>query len=346
MKNNFLHKLFHWEYWPSYTLYWPNVPFALYNALKAKSLTFITAVNPGILNSGMGTESKFETIKIIPSEYLAETIFHEANSSIKKTIDNFNKSTLEFPVIVKPDVGFRGLLVEKVNSEVELIHFLKKYPVDILIQEFLSEENECGIFYYRYPNEEIGKITSITLKEFSHVFGDGKSTIKELIVKDKRAKLYLDIIKKNNQIDLDFVPEKNKKVNLSVIGNHSKGTKFINGNHLINSKLENSINILNSKIKGWFYGRLDIKFNSFEDLENGEFKILEINGILAEPTHIYDSSKTNYYQAVKEINNHWKKLCKIAKINHDLYGVKYANRKEIIKDLKALKKYTKTLSKL
>ena len=327
-------------------LYYPNIPFALYYAIKARSLTFITAVNPSIENSGIGTESKFKTIQLIPTEFLPKTVFHVGNSSIEKTIEEIKKQAINFPLIVKPDIGFRGLLVEKINSEEELIQFLKKYEIDILIQEFLTEKNECGIFFYRFPNQQKGNITSITLKKFLYVIGDGKSTIKQLMNSDERAKLYVEIIKKDNQIDLNFIPEKDKKLNLSVIGNHSKGTQFINGNHLITAKLEATINKLNTKIEGWYYGRLDIKYNSFEDLEKGNFKILEINGILAEPTHIYDATKTSYFKALKEIRSHWKKLYKIAKINHAIHAVSYVSPKKLIKDTVNLKKYTTKLKKI
>ena len=210
----------------------------------------------------------------------------------------------------------------------------------------MKEENECGIFYYRFPNEKKGKVTSITLKNFLTVSGDGASTITELIKVDKRAKLYLNIIKNNYQVDLNSIPNKGEKIQLSVIGNHSKGTQFINGNYLITSKLEESVHNFSAKIKGWYYGRIDLKYNSIEELENGNFKVLEINGILAEPTHIYDATKTKYFGALKEIRTHWRKLHVISKINHELNGVKYASINQLIKDLINLKKYLRNLKNI
>lgn len=326
--------------------YIPNIPFAFYHAIKAKNLVFYTAVNPTIENSGIGTESKYKTMQLIPKEYLPITIFHKANSSINETLNTVKKLNIPYPLIAKPDIGFRGLLVKKIMSENELKSYLEKYPIDILVQEFLTEKEECGIFYLRFPDNQSGKITSITLKHFLHIVGDGKHTINELIILNKRAKNYIEIIKSNATIPLDTIIKKGEKTQISYIGNHSKGTQFINGNHLISKKLEETINSLNKQIDGWFYGRVDLKYNTFEDLENGRFKILELNGILAEPTHIYDASKTNYLQALKEMRVHWKQLYKIARINHDQNNVPYRSTIGLLKDVKKLNKYTKNITKL
>ncbi len=341
-----IHKLLNWEYWPNSMFYIPNIPFAFYHAIKAKNLVFYTAVNPTIENSGIGTESKYETMQLIPEKYSPITIFHKADSDVNTTIDKVKKQQISYPLIAKPDIGFRGLLVQKIATENELMNYLKKYPIDILIQEFLTEKKECGIFYLRYPDNQSGKITSITLKDFLHIVGDGIHTLEELIKADKRAKNYIEIIKENIDFPLDKIIEKGEKIQLSDIGNHCKGTQFINGNHLISKKLEETITILNKQIDGWFYGRIDIKYNDFEDLEKGNFKILELNGILAEPTHIYDASKTNYLQALKEMRVHWKQLYKIARINHDEKNIPYRSTIGLLKDVKKLKKYTKNIVKL
>ncbi len=326
--------------------YIPNIPFAFYHAIKAKNLVFYTAVNPAIENSGIGTESKYKTMQLIPKEYLPVTLLHEANSDISESIKKIKTLNISYPLIAKPDIGFRGLLVKKIASESELKNYLKKYPIDILIQEFLTEKKECGIFYLRFPDSQNGKITSITLKNFLHIIGDGKHTLEELVLSDERAKNYVEIIKNNATIPLNTIIKKDEKVQLSDIGNHSKGTQFINGNYLISSKLEETITILNKQIDGWFYGRIDIKYNTFEDLENGKFKILELNGILAEPTHIYDASKTNYLKALKEMRVHWKELYKIARINHDKNKIPYRSTIGLLKDVKGLNKYTKSIKRL
>ena len=131
---------------------------------------------------------------------------------------------------------------------------------------------------------------------------------------------------------------------MSVIGNHSKGTQFLNGNHLICNELRNTIDLLNEQIDGWFYGRLDIKYDTFEKLKQGkDFKILEINGIISEPTHIYDPKGATYFDALKSIKKHWKMMNDIARKNHDAFDVSYPKFIPYLKEVFWLRKYSKKI---
>ena len=346
LKTSF-HKLTHWEHWPSYMFYLPNIPYSFYLAIKARNPVFFTATNPAIRNSGDGMESKYETIQMIPETYKPKTVFIKTGTAFKTILKNVQLANIEFPLIAKPDIGFRGILVQKVNSENELKKYFENNPIDIIIQEFISYPKECGIFYYRLPNEKSGTITSITLKKFLTVFGDGHKTLSQLIIADKRAYLYFDILKKIHGDNFESVPKKGEEITLTVIGNHSKGTEFIDGNHLINQQLTKVIDGISQQIEGWFYGRLDIKYESLEKLMKGErFTILEINGIISEPTHIYDSSKNSYFDAVRAIKNHWKIIYLIATKNHKQQNIAYANTVEFCKEMIVLKKYAKKLNKL
>ena len=71
----FLVKIFNYEYWPWWLFYLPMTPYWLYQAIRAKSLTFFTAVNPGIEAGGFYGEHKTEIMKHISPDYLAKTVF-------------------------------------------------------------------------------------------------------------------------------------------------------------------------------------------------------------------------------------------------------------------------------
>ncbi|PCI09431.1 MAG: D-alanine--D-alanine ligase [Flavobacteriaceae bacterium] len=341
------HKLTHWEHWPSYMFYLPNIPYSFYLALKAKNPVFFTATNPGIKNSGDGMESKYETIQMIPKIYRPKTVFVKVNADFKEIIQKIKSEKIEYPLIAKPDVGFRGILVQKIASENELKKYVESTPIDIIIQEFISYPKECGIFYYRLPYEKYGTITSITLKRFLTVIGDGNKTLSELIKADERAIIYFDILQKIHANNLNSIPKNEVEITLTVIGNHSKGTEFIDGNHLINQQLTEVIDNISLQIDGWFYGRLDIKYESMEKLLKGEnFTILEINGIISEPTHIYDASKNSYFDAVKSIGKHWGIIYQIATVNHTQQKTPYAKTIPFCKEMIALRKYAKKLNTL
>lgn len=344
----FLTKLTKWEHWPTYMFYVPLIPYFLWKAIKAKNLIFYLAANPAIKYSGNGSESKYKTILLIPEKYRPKTVFVVTNEdfdSVKKRIAN---AAISFPLIAKPDIGFRGFLVKKIDTNEDLERYLQINDVDILIQEFIDYKNECGILYSRIPDEEKGKITSITLKKFLTITGDGTSTLSELILNDKRAYLYFKLLQNIHGSSMNETLEKGKEKVLTVIGNHSKGTQFINGNHLIDSELELMLDTINKQIKGWFYGRLDIKYDTFEKVKQGlDFKILEINGIISEPTHIYDpTSGASYFDALSSIRKHWSIMNKIARKNHAEFNINYPKFIPYLKDILWLRTYSKKLKRL
>jgi len=340
MLKNKVYKLFDWEYWPTFMFYIPNVPYGIYLALKSRSLTFFTAVNPAITFSGNGAESKYDTIKLIPKKYRPITLFVKKNESVSTVIHKLQYLKLQYPLIIKPDVGFKGLLVKQVINENELIKYLNKNScINLIIQEFVNFKNECGIFYYRLPTVKTGKITSITLKTFPFVKGNGKLNIRELIKNDKRASKYEYLY---SNLDYNFeevLKDKEIKI-LNILGNHCKGAEFKNGNHLISNGLELVFDNVLKNIPDFYYGRLDIKYDTFENLLKKEkFKIIEINGIISEPTHIYDPTKITYFKALKEIRKHWKIAYEIAKSNHKNNDIKFSLPNEFLKSLWNLKKY-------
>lgn len=343
-----LNKITNWEFWPSFMFYVPLLPYAFYLSIKARSFGFFSAVNPGMEGSGNGLESKYKTIQLLPSNYRPNTIFVKKGENITELIQSITTNNIGFPLIIKPDIGFRGLLVTKIKNEEELFVYLKKYnSINLIIQEFIDYKNECGIFYHKIPGEKTGKITSITLKKYLTVTGNGNSTLSELIMNNERANYYSELIMELNKDTLKTIPRNKEEVILNVIGNHSKGTQFINGNHLINRKLERFLDILNAKIEGWNYGRIDLKYNNFEELMKGEnLKIIEINGVISEPTHIYDASTGSYFEALKSIKNHWKIIYLIGVKNKKLNKGNYSNLSYLIAVYCTYKKYLKKISAL
>ena len=63
----------------------------------------------------------------MPKEYIPNSIFLIKNQKLAKTLSDIKNKNIEFPLIIKPNIGFRGLLVKKINSKEELQNYLKKY---------------------------------------------------------------------------------------------------------------------------------------------------------------------------------------------------------------------------
>ncbi|HKK77282.1 MAG TPA: hypothetical protein VJ953_19540 [Saprospiraceae bacterium] len=338
-------KLTQWEYWPSLAFYWPMFFYGPYLAIRPKHICFFTPANPGLEGGGMCMESKFHTLEMFPEALCPESVFVPNGTPTQDIEKALDQTSLTFPMIVKPNVGFRGLLVKKVDNFEQLSSYIHQYPIDFLIQEFLQYPEEVGVFYSRMPDEEKGKIISLTLKEFLHVVGDGQSTVAELVENNPRALLQMERLQEMYADLLVSVPAPGEKVNLGVVGNHSKGTLFINGNDQIDAALTEEFDRLARHVDGFYYGRFDIKCQSLDDLRQGKnFKIIELNGVFAEPTHIYDSTKISYFEALRTIIRHWKLVQEISFRNAQK-GVAPMPVPEMLKVVKSIRDYGKLIKR-
>ena len=152
-------------------------------------------------------------------------------------------------------------------------------------------------------------ISSITSKSFLSVTGDGVSSLATLIAKDAKASKFKKL--SSSELDLDCVPPEDEHVILEPIGNHSRGTDFVNECCKINRNLNTMFSRELTGLKGVRYCRIDIRAKSWADVERGDFKLMEINGVSAEPGHIYDPN-TSLKQAYQDLLFHWSEMSKIA----------------------------------
>jgi len=268
-------------------------------------------------------ESKKEVYDLIPFEYYPATLLFKASSSTQEILELIKQRNLKYPLIGKPDIGMKGMMVKKLENENELLSYAKNSKVDFLIQEFVSFKNEIGIFYYRYPNEANGHISGIVKKEFLAVSGDGISTVEQLLLKNKRAVLQLQNLRIKEKEKMNIILQKEEELIIVPYGNHVRGAKFLDDSSLVDEELTNTIDLICKKINGFYFGRLDIRYNNWEELKQGKnFSIIELNGSGSEPTHIYDPRHSVFW-AWKEIAKHWKILYRISKLNHQLQNVPY-----------------------
>ncbi|MCB9081773.1 MAG: hypothetical protein H6555_08690 [Lewinellaceae bacterium] len=335
----FFIKLGQWEYWPSWAFYWPMFLYGPWLALRARHICFFSAANPGIWAGGLGLESKFATLANIPVAFRPRSVLAPAGISPQALTDTLNAAGLTFPLIAKPDIGYRGLLVRKLNTLEELINYLQRIPVDFIVQEYLDYPEEIGVLYHRLPGQEQGQITSLTLKTFLHVVGDGQSTVAELIQRQPRAILQWDRLQETQWEILHTVPTQGQHIPLGIVGNHAKGTQFINGNEHIDAALVKTFDQLTQDIPGYFYGRFDLKCTSLSDLKAGRnFKVIELNGVCSEPTHIYDPTHMSYIGALRAILKHWAIIRRVAVANHR-QGVSFLPLRDMLKGLRHLRAY-------
>lgn len=267
-------------------------------------------------NGGFMMDSKIEIYDLIPQKFYPITKFIKEKIPFNEVESILETSKINFPFIVKPDIGLRGSAVKKITNLDELKTYHTKANFDYLLQDLIPYENEVGIFYVRYPHEKHGKITGIVTKEFLIVEGDGCSTIEELLKSNPRYEFQLKALEKEYGSQLKTILSKGEKRNLMPYGNHARGSKFLDYSHLISPELTKVIDEMCLQIPEFYFGRMDLMYNNWEELEQGKnFSIVELNGAASEPTHIYDPNHSLFF-AWKELARHITYMFQISVANH------------------------------
>src|SRR6187402_776257 len=157
-------KLFNWEYWSFGMVYAWIYPVWFFLCLRARSFFFFAASNPSIKNSGFLNESKKEIYNIMPPGLYPSTIYFNEGDNGEMVLVKLKEAGFNYPLIGKPDIGGRGRGVKILHSDKEVLEYCKTAIVEFHIQKFISFKKEAGIFYYRYPGTDKGKLSGIVRK--------------------------------------------------------------------------------------------------------------------------------------------------------------------------------------
>jgi hypothetical protein len=315
--SSFWIRILKWEFWPFWVFYTPVYFYWLWLSIRARSFVFFSAANPAMEMGGFGGYSKYNVISKFPPHLIPKTLFINAAITTQEAVVKLvEQNSLAFPLIVKPDVGERGWKVEKISDTPALIKYLILNRQKLLIQEYISYPLELGVMYYRLPGQSKGHITSVVQKEFLSVTGDGKSTLQKLFRQFTRTRYHLPMLLQLYKPDLDKILQPGEVLELVSIGNHCRGTTFLNANHLVTPALTEVFDQISKEIDGFYFGRYDIRVPSLADLYAGRnIKILELNGANSEPAHIYDPQMP-ILSAYKHLFIHWRNLFEVSMQNH------------------------------
>jgi hypothetical protein len=310
---DFIHRLYHFEYWPFWVFYFPVFLLWPIFSLRGRSLLFFTAANPCIPHGGCFGESKIDILRKIPSSNIPHTFFVDESLKNEDFDLWFKSKNLNFPLVAKPDIGERGDNIRIVYSLIEIRDYKNNLGRPFLLQEFLESPFELGVMVICDPNTNEVRVTSIVSKIYMNVIGDGKSTIEELILSKARSRFQWERIK--DEVDPDTILTLGQKLILEPIGNHKRGTTFINSNHLINPEIHKIFSDLVGHIDGFKIGRFDLKAPDEESFLKGQgIKVMELNGAFSEPGHIYDPD-AKLWNAWKDLIMTWWVLAGISRAN-------------------------------
>jgi hypothetical protein len=226
-----------------------------------------------------------------------------------------NENDLQYPLVLKPDVGQRGYGFKVIHSDEDIHSYVTCFKRDVLVQKYVPGPLEAGIFYYRFPQEREGRIFAITEKVFPVVTGDGRHTLEELIRTDSRASLLAETYLHRFASEKAMVLPAGESFRLVEAGNHCQGAIFLDGGRLLSATLQKRIDEISQSIPGFFVGRFDLRYSSEEALREGrDFQIIELNGASSEATNIYDPCNS-LWNAYRTLFRQWEIVFAIADEN-------------------------------
>lgn len=297
-----------WEFWPPYLFYPPVVLYVFYLGWKYRCLTLFTAVNPAIPASGFVGESKADILAgLAHAPERVARFLRLPVGGVERAAPALGwlaAQGLRYPIVLKPDVGQRGAGVQIVRSEIALRDYLAAHTAAVLVQEYIAGE-EFGVFYFRWPGRARGEVFSLTHKTFPVLTGDGESTLETLVLKDARAVCLWRLYHVAQAARWHEILPAGERLQLVELGSHCRGAIFLDGAPYLTPALAAALEELSQGFAGFAFGRYDLRAASVAAFQRGEFTVLELNGVTAEATHIYDPQHS-LWQAYRTLFAQWR----------------------------------------
>ena len=325
-------RIWRWEFWPMWLFYAPVAAWMVWLVVRHRGVGAISAANPGMPDGGIVGESKFEITARLPADWTIPAAVVEpgpVEARMWQLASRLTHRQWRWPLILKPDVGQRGVGVRLVRTLEEARGYFERETARLVVQPYHGGPFEAGVFYYRFPGWTTGRILSMTDKRFPTVMGDGRSTLEELIWQDSRLRMQAPRFLERHAADCHRVLGRGERLPLAIAGNHAQGTLFKDGRHLITAALEERIDSIARSYPGFFIGRFDVRYSDVERFKAGEdLAIIELNGATAESTNVYDPAGS-LISAYRQLFRQWSLVFAIGTANQRL-GVPAASFKRLV----------------
>lgn len=265
-------------------------------SLRYGSVSLPSAANPLITCGGMVGEGKqeyFNCMGNFAKNFIAPYLLLkvEGPQVLEEALNAMEKHKMHFPVVAKPDIGWCGYGVKKIDNKEKLVTYIEHFPKgqNVILQAYVPEAGEAGIFYIRHPEEPAGRIIGILLRYYPKVIGDGVHSVAQLISKDMRLRR----IVRNKLHEPDYqpqaIPALGEEVRLALIGSTRIGGLYCDGSDYISPELTFITDAIAKDMPEFYVGRFDVRYKSLDQLRQGKgFTIMEVNGAGSEAVHAWD----------------------------------------------------------
>jgi len=283
---------------PTLPFYVPLAVQWLYLGWRHGCVTLPTIANPMIEAGGLLGESKISCLDQVGDgarRWVASSamIVNDGSWTAARLEAFAADHGIGFPMVAKPDIGWRGFGVRLVDEAADLLRYLDHLPADCaaILQTYVPSAGEAGVFYVRRPGETSGFIFSMTFRYFPHVVGDGRSSLGDLIDRTPRAAWKGRLHREALADRLGEVPAAGELVRLALVGSNRVGGLYIDARPYVTDALTRRFDEIAASMPNFHFGRFDIRFDTLERLQAGEgFHIVEVNGAGAEAIHVWDPS--------------------------------------------------------
>ena len=264
--------------------------------LRHRSMTLPSAANPAITCGGLVGEGKLEYFRGMGPLARAATatscaVVNDAGLDAPSLQATLQRAGLSFPVIAKPDLGLCGHGVRRIDGMPALLDYLRRFPrgETVVLQEYLAQTGEAGIFYARDPDSGTGMVIGLALRAFPQVTGDGVRTVAELVAADARARRSLGHARHDCTVDPAAVPAAGETVRLATIGSTRVGGLYRDGRDCITPQLVAAMDAIARDMPQFHFGRFDVRFDTLAALRAGAgLRIMEVNGAGSEAIEAWD----------------------------------------------------------
>ena len=284
------------ERMPKWLICVPLVLQWLWLSLRYRCTTLPSVANPAITAGGLVGETKLEYFNCMGPVARAATALHCAvppavRQSMPEVRALLTQTGLAFPLIAKPDLGLCGFGVCLLPDEPALTRYVAAFPPQqtIVLQEYLPQAGEAGIFYARQPGASTGQIIGLALRFFPQVIGNGESTLAELISADPRAGRIQGRAGHVCPLDMAVIPAQGQMIRLATIGSTRVGGLYRDGGQYVTAALLQAVDAIARDMDAFYFGRFDVRFSNLTQLASGQdFKIMEVNGAGSEAIQAWD----------------------------------------------------------
>ena len=263
--------------------------------LRHGSVTLPSSANPRITAGGLVGDTKseyFNCMGALARSRVADFVLIQAQgaASMSTALTAMREANLDFPVVAKPDLGWCGFGVRRIDDAAALRGYLSRYPsgAALMLQKYLAESGEAGLFYMRHPDQRTGRLLGILLRHYPQVTGDGVSTMAQLVEQDVRLHRTIQSTEHECSYAPSRVPAAGEMVRLSLIASTRVGGRYEDGSEHATAELNAAVEAIARDMPQFHVGRFDVRYLTLEHLRRGQFTIMEVNGAGSEAVHAWD----------------------------------------------------------